>query len=121
MTTRDRFALGFISTLHLRDTTELLATHARLINSALDRGLLLMKLYVQDGGTSDTAFDLLEDLLQSGGVPLVVPSLHHLWTLGHPIEIRQHLRSTGHDVLTIHKPAERACREGDAHSFSSSP
>lgn len=102
-------ALGFVSMLHLRDTAELIATHARLIAYALDHGLLLRKLYVQDAGPSQTAFDLLESLLECDGIPLVVPSLHHLWTLGHPIRIRELLRISGHDLLTIHKPAERAC------------
>jgi hypothetical protein len=102
-------ALGFVSMLHVRDASELVATHARLVTCALSHGLLLRKLYVQDAGTPQAAFALLESLLESDGVTLVVPSLHHLWTLGHPIRIRELLHIAGHDLLTIHKPAERAC------------
>jgi hypothetical protein len=102
-------ALGFISMLFTRDSGELVATHARLIGCADNHGLVLKKLYVESCGSPNTILNVLGSLMESDGVPLVVPSLHHLWTLGHPLRIREHLRHSGHDVLTAYKPAERMC------------
>jgi hypothetical protein len=102
-------ALGLISMRFMRDDGELVATHARLIGFADGHGLLLKKLYVQSGGPPGTVLNLLDSLLASDGMPLVVPSLHHLWILGHPLHIREHLHRTGHNVLTASKPAERMC------------
>ncbi|MFD7157638.1 hypothetical protein ACFV9C_23770 [Kribbella sp. NPDC059898] len=95
--------------LFMRDDHELVTTHAWLIRCADNHGLLLKKLYVHSGGSPDTILHLLGTLLEFDGVPLVVPSLHHLWTLGHPLHVRDHLQHIGHDVMTAYKPAERAC------------
>lgn len=105
----DRPALGFISMLFMRNTGELLATHRRLGGCASDRGLHLQKVYLQRTGPPDSIFDLLGSLLESDDLALVVPTLTHLVALGNPIQIRDHLRGAGHDVLIAIKPAERTC------------
>jgi hypothetical protein len=38
-----------------------------------------------------------------------VPTLHHLAVLGHPAQIRDHLRHSSHEILIATKPAERTC------------
>jgi hypothetical protein len=98
----DGVALGFISMLYIRGTDDLTATHARLTTRVEAEGLRLEKLYVQSVRPSTTAFDLLGALLESHGASLVVPSLHHLWILGHPVRIRDHLHHSSHNVLTAH-------------------
>src|SRR5437016_2127061 len=105
----DRPALGFISMLFMRNNGELLATRRRLGDCARDHDLHLEKEYVQRAGPPDTVFDLLGSLLESDGLPLVVPTLTHLVALGNPIQIRDHLRSAGHEVVIAVKPAERTC------------
>jgi hypothetical protein len=106
---RNEPALGFISMRFMRGDSELVATHARLMGCADSHDLLLKKLYVQSGGPPGTVLNMLDSLLASDGVPLVIPSLHHLWILGHPLQIREHLYHTGHNVLIAYKPAERMC------------
>lgn len=93
----------------VRNAGELLAIHRRLKAFATEHGLQLIKVYVEEPGPPTAAFDLLESLLESDGQPLVVPTLHHLAVLGHPAQIRDHLRHCTHDVLIAIKPAERTC------------
>lgn len=93
----------------VRNTGELLAVHRRLKTFANDHGLQLSKVYVEEPGPPNAAFDLLEALLESEGQPLVVPTLHHLVVLGHPTQIRDHLHHCSHEVLIATKPAERTC------------
>lgn len=100
---------GFISMVFMRNTGDLLATHRKLIARATEWGYQLGKVYVQNAGPPDAIFDLLDSLTESAGLPLVVPTLHHLSAIGHPIEIRDHLRHCGHEVLIAYQPAERAC------------
>ncbi|WP_020389943.1 hypothetical protein [Kribbella catacumbae] len=95
--------------LFVRDIGELLATHRRLIACAADRGYRLGKVYIQHPGPPDTVFDLLGSLLESDGLPLVVPTLHHLAMLGNPLDIRDHLNRSDHQVLIAIEPAERTC------------
>jgi len=102
-------ALGFISMSFVRNTGELLAIHRQLEAFATDQGLQLTKVYVEEPGPPSTALDLLESLVESDGQPLIVPTLHHLAVLGHPAQIRDHLRHCTHDVLIATKPAERTC------------
>jgi hypothetical protein len=102
-------ALGFISMSFVRNTGELLAIRRQLKVFATEHGLQLIKVYVEEPGPPSAAFDLLESLLESEGQPLVVPTLHHLAVLGHPAQIRDHLRHCTHEVLIATKPAERTC------------
>src|SRR4051812_7407399 len=102
-------ALGFISKYFVRNTGELLAVHRQLETFATEQGLWLTKVYVEEPGPTSAAFDLLESLLESDGQPLVVPTLHHLAELGHPAQIRDHLRHCTHEVLIATNPAERTC------------
>lgn len=102
-------ALGFISMVFVLDTGELLAIRRQLTAFATEHRLQLTKVYVEQPGPPSAAFDVLESLLESEGQPLVVPTLHHLATLGHPLEIRDHLRHCAHEVLIATKPAERMC------------
>ncbi|MEV0797113.1 hypothetical protein AB0I34_05470 [Kribbella sp. NPDC050281] len=102
-------ALGFMSMLFVRNTGELLATHRRLIACASASGYRLGQVYVQSPGPPDAVFDLLGSLLESDGLPLVVPTLHHLAVLGNPLEIRDHLLRSDHQVLIAIDPAERTC------------
>ncbi|MFI6826430.1 hypothetical protein ACIBG5_04975 [Kribbella sp. NPDC050241] len=102
-------ALGFISMSFVRNPGELLAIHRELLALAIEHGLHLTKVYVEEPGPPSAAFDLLESLLESDGQPLVVPTLHHLAGLGHPVQIRDHLRQCTHEVLIAAKPAERTC------------
>lgn len=104
-----RVALGFISMLFVRSTGELLATHRRLVACATERGYRLETVYVQRLGPPDAVFDLLGSLLESDGLPLVVPTLHHLAVLGNPLDIRDHLHCSDHQVLIATEPAERTC------------
>ena len=105
----DTQALGFISMYFVRSADELLMVHRQLKAYATDHGLHLTEVYVEEPGRPSASFDLLESLLQSDGLPLVVPTLHHLAVLGHPIRIRDHLRHTNHEVFVATKPAERTC------------
>jgi hypothetical protein len=93
----------------VRNTGELLVVHRRLRACATDHGLRLSKVYVEEPGPPSAAFELLESLLQSDGQPLIVPTLHHLAVLGHPAQIRDHLRHSSHEILIATKPAERTC------------
>ncbi|WP_433169143.1 hypothetical protein [Kribbella sp. CA-247076] len=93
----------------VRNTGELLAIRRQLMAFASEHGLQLTKVYVEEPGPPSTAFDLLESLLDSEGQPLVVPRLHHLAALGHPLKIRDHLRHCTHEVLIATRPAERTC------------
>lgn len=102
-------ALGFISMSFVRNTGELLAIRRELLALANEHGLHLVKVYVEEPGPPSAAFDLLESLLESAGQPLVVPTLHHLAGLGHPAQIRDHLRHCTHEVLIATMPAERTC------------
>ncbi|MFI5695413.1 hypothetical protein ACIA58_26405 [Kribbella sp. NPDC051586] len=102
-------ALGLISMSFVRNTGELLAIRRQLKAFATEHGLELIKVYVEEPGPPGPAFDLLESLLESEGQPLVVPTLHHLAVLGHPAQIRDHLRHCTHEVLIAIKPAERTC------------
>ncbi|MER7247591.1 hypothetical protein [Kribbella sp. NPDC000426] len=76
---------------------------------AIERGLQITMVYVEEPGPPTLAFDLLESLLESEGQALVVPTLHHLAVLGYPLKIRDHLRHCTHEVLIATKPAERTC------------
>ncbi|MFG1625443.1 hypothetical protein [Kribbella sp. NPDC049227] len=102
-------ALGFISMSFVRNTGQLLAIRRQLNAFAIEQRLQISKVYVEEPGPPSAAFDLLESLLESEGQPLVVPTLHHLAVLGHPLEIRDHLRHCAHEVLIATKPAERTC------------
>ncbi|MEU4294728.1 hypothetical protein AB0E63_41450 [Kribbella sp. NPDC026596] len=106
---RGRVAFGFISMTFVRDAGELLATHRKLIACATERGYRLGTVYVQRAGPPDAVFDLLGSLLESDGLSLVVPTLHHLAILGNPLDIRDHLSRGGHQVLIATEPAERTC------------
>ncbi|MGW6200756.1 hypothetical protein ACWF0M_31735 [Kribbella sp. NPDC055110] len=86
-----------------------LAIRRQLKALASEQGLQLTRVYVEEPGPPSAAFDLLESLLESDGQPLVVPTLHHLAVLGHPLKIRDHLRHCTHEVLIATKPAERTC------------
>jgi hypothetical protein len=101
-------ALGFVSMSFVRNTGELLAIRRQLKAFASEHGLQLNKVY-EEPGPPNAAFDLLESLLESEGQPLVVPTLHHLAVLGHPVQIRDRLRDCTHEVLIATKPAERTC------------
>jgi hypothetical protein len=105
----DMPALGFISMYFVRNTGELLAVHRQRKAFASEHELHLTKVYVEEPGPPSTAFDLLESLLELDGQPLVVPTLHHLAVLGHPTQIRDHLRDCTHEVLIVTEPAERTC------------
>ena len=102
-------ALGFVSMAFVRNTGELLSIRRQLKAFATEHGLQLTKVYVEEPGPPSAAFDLLESLLESDEQPLVVPTLHHLAVLGHPAQIRDHLRRCTHEVLIANKPAERTC------------
>lgn len=102
-------ALGFTSMQFVRNAGELLATHRRLDACATGHGFRLKKVYVQNLGPPGAVFDLLGSLLESDGLPLVVPTLHHLAALGNPIQVRDHLRRSDHEVLIAIKQAERTC------------
>ena len=102
-------ALGFISMSFVRNTGELLTIRRQLKAFATGQGLQITKVYVEEPGPPSAAFDLLESLLESDGQPLIVPTLHHLAVLGHPAQIRDHLRDCTHAVLIATKPAERTC------------
>jgi hypothetical protein len=101
--------LGFISMQFMSNSGELLATHRKLQACARGHGLRLQKVYVQDLGPPSAIFDLLGALTESDGLPLVVPTLHHLAVAGNPAEIREHLRYAGHEVFIANKQAERTC------------
>jgi hypothetical protein len=102
-------ALGLISMSFVRNTGELLAICRELLALADEHGLHLTKVYVEEPGPPNAAFDVLESLLESDGQPLVVPTLHHLAVLGHPAQIRDHLHHCNHEVLIATNPAERTC------------
>jgi len=93
----------------MRNTGELLATHRKLDACATARGYRLKKVYVQNLGPADAVFDLLGSLLESDGLPLVIPTLHHLAILGNPLQIRDHLSRSDHEVLIAIEQAERTC------------
>lgn len=105
----DMPALGFISTQFVRSAGELLATYRELDACATVHGFQLTNVYVQTLGPPSAVFDLLGSLLESDGLPLVVPTLHHLAALGDPVQIRDHLRRIDHEVLIAIKQAERTC------------
>jgi len=105
----DEPALGFISMQFVRNAGELLAAHRRLSACAASHGFQLVKVYVEQLGPLTTVFDLLGSLMESEGQPLVVPTLHHLAVLGNPVEIRDHLRQSSHEVMIANKQAERMC------------
>lgn len=102
-------AFGFISMSFVRNTGELLTIRRQLKAFATEHGIQLTKVYVEEPGPPRVAFDLLDSLLEFEGQPLVVPTLHHLAVLGHPAQIRDHLRHCTHEVLIAIKPAERTC------------
>ncbi|TKK80121.1 hypothetical protein [Kribbella jiaozuonensis] len=102
-------ALGFVSMSFVRNTGELLAIRRQLKAFATEHRLQITKVYVEEPGPPSAAFDLLESLLESDGQPLVVPTLHHLAAIGHPLKIRDHLRRCTHEVLIATMPAERTC------------
>jgi hypothetical protein len=102
-------ALGFISMQFMRSTDELTATHRKLDTFATNRGYRLEKVYVQNLGPPDAIFDLLGSLLDFDGLPLFVPTLHHLAVLGNPLQIRDHLNRSDHEVLIATEPVERTC------------
>ncbi|NIK58238.1 hypothetical protein [Kribbella shirazensis] len=94
---------------HIRDLDELLATHQRLIDRAGECGYRLERAYIHTHVALDTVRGLLSALMESHGAPLVVPTLHHLWMLGNPLQIREYLLHSGHQVLIAYEPAERTC------------
>ena len=102
-------AFGFISMQFVKNATELVATHRKLNACATSRGYQLKKVYVQNVGPPDAVFDLLGSLLESDGLPLVLPTLHHLAILGNPLQIRDHLSRSDHEVLIAFEQAERTC------------
>lgn len=104
---RERPALGFISMQFVCSNAELLGMHRNLDACAADRGLRLRKVYAQSPGGQDAAFDLLRSLMESDGLPLVVPTLHHLAVLGNPLQIRDHLSHRDHEVLIAIEQAHR--------------
>jgi hypothetical protein len=63
--------------------------------------------YVQSLGGQDAVLDLLGSLMESDGLPLVVPTLHHLAVLGNPLQIRDHLGHGDHEVLIAIEQAQR--------------
>lgn len=105
----DTPALGFISMVFVPSAGGLLVTHRRLSACATCHGLELTQVYVEQIGPPSVAFDLLSSLLESEGQTLVIPTLHHLVVLGSPVQIRDHLRHSGHDVMVANKQAERTC------------
>jgi hypothetical protein len=105
----DTPALGLISMLFMRSAGELRATRRQLVARAANCGYRLDKLYVQSVGPPVTVFELLGSLIESEGLALVVPSLHHLAVVGCPVQIRDHLDHSGHTVLIANQPAERTC------------
>ncbi|GAB3922122.1 hypothetical protein GCM10029976_010140 [Kribbella albertanoniae] len=111
-------ALGFISMQFVGDDGERLVMCRRLNACADEHAVRLLKVYVEQSGQPAAAYELLGELVESDGLALVGPTLHHLALLGNPLEIRDQLQRAGHDVLIALKPAERTCR-GDDSSFSS--
>ena len=81
--------------------SELAATRRRIVERSQADGGELAAIYIERVETSLFAWRaLLETLADSSGLNVViVPGLHHLASIGHPIEVRNILLEFGANVL----------------------
>src|SRR5205809_1094334 len=88
--TNRRISFGYINEHFMMGHSELAAMRRRIVACSQAEGCVRAAIYVEHVETSPSAWRaLLEKLADSAGLNVViVPGLHHLASIGHPIEVR---------------------------------
>ncbi|WP_133806107.1 hypothetical protein [Kribbella caucasensis] len=99
--TNRRTSFGYINEHFMMGDSELAAMRRRIVECCQADGGELAAIYIERVETSPFAWRaLLEKLADSSGLNVViVPGLHHLASIGHPIEVRNILLEFGANVL----------------------
>jgi hypothetical protein len=81
--------------------SELAAMRRHIVECASAEGCYLAAIYIERIETSPAAWQALQRRLTDSSdlTVLIVPGLHHLATVGHPVEVRTALLGSGTTVL----------------------
>ena len=107
-----RVAFGYFKKHFLMSDLEIAARRQAIVDCAGANDCVLVAIFIDDlEAAPETLLKALAAVMEVDEGVLILPNLHHLASVGNPIEFRQHLLASHVEVLLseVPKQAGRVC------------